>query len=509
MSQPPSAPSSSTRRPFHRTLIVVFLVFSLLFALELGFEWVRLGRPGADAMSWAGTNNAKLVDLMSPIARAYNNILAMLIATIGLAIPLTANIHTPRLIEMFLSDRLNQIVLYTGAFCAANVLWVAWSAGPNFAPTWAITAAVYGALAGWALLIPYFFYVVRFLDPTNILARLERDVETALGRVASGRAAADPAQALVARRLGEIGLIVIKAMDRSDRDVALQGIWTFKRLLDHHGARKSEMPADWFVVDRADFVGLSMEAIALVSEERCFFERKVLHQLYLAYTHAIGKSADICSSVSDANRVVAAHAAQRGDNAALELSLRMFNSFLRESIRQRHTHSLYDVFLQYRLLAEQLPDRAETVEAVARHIQTYALEARRVGLPFVCAVAAFDLAAIAATAHRVGCPLAGATLNHALAMPRADVAVREDLVLQARLKLGGALSALGDTSGVARVRASLAQIPAEDLRCLAEQLVGAPRVYPEVTDRQIDLRWVPPEDRASVLAFAEGCGAAV
>ncbi len=47
-------------------------------------------------MSWADVNNPKLMDLMSPIARAYNNILAMLIATIGLAIPLTANMHTSR-----------------------------------------------------------------------------------------------------------------------------------------------------------------------------------------------------------------------------------------------------------------------------------------------------------------------------------------------------------------------------------------------------------------------------
>ena len=56
-------------------------------------------------MSWAGVNNAKLVDMLSPMARAYNNVLAMLIATIGLAIPLTANMHTPKLIEMFLRDR--------------------------------------------------------------------------------------------------------------------------------------------------------------------------------------------------------------------------------------------------------------------------------------------------------------------------------------------------------------------------------------------------------------------
>ena len=79
------------------------------------------------------------------MARAYNNVLAMLIATIGLAIPLTANMHTPKLIEMFLRDRINRWVLTFMAFGAAHVLWVDYMIGPEFAPTWAIAFSVFTA----------------------------------------------------------------------------------------------------------------------------------------------------------------------------------------------------------------------------------------------------------------------------------------------------------------------------------------------------------------------------
>src|SRR5690242_1064410 len=96
------------RGAFVRMVVVVFAVFTAVFTLEFVVEWYRLGAPGWSDVSWAGVNNAKLVDVLSPMARAYNNILAMLIATIGLAIPLTANMHTPKLIDMFLRDRLNQ-----------------------------------------------------------------------------------------------------------------------------------------------------------------------------------------------------------------------------------------------------------------------------------------------------------------------------------------------------------------------------------------------------------------
>src|SRR6185436_4873001 len=91
-------------RPFGLALIG----FALFFGAEFFLEWRSAGYPGWDGISWAAAgNSAKLVDTLSPIARAYNNLLAMLMATIGFAIPLTANMHTPKLIEMFLRDRIN------------------------------------------------------------------------------------------------------------------------------------------------------------------------------------------------------------------------------------------------------------------------------------------------------------------------------------------------------------------------------------------------------------------
>src|SRR6478672_7199242 len=175
------------RRLFVRSFVIAFVAFALLFGFEFFAEWNRAGRPAWGATSWAGVNNAKLVDMLSPMARAYNNVLAMLIATIGLAIPLTANMHTPKLIEMFLRDRINRWVLTFMAFGAAHVLWVDYMIGPEFAPTWAVVLAIYLALAGWALLIPYFFYVVRFVDPSRLVVRLREDAMEIVTRVADRR----------------------------------------------------------------------------------------------------------------------------------------------------------------------------------------------------------------------------------------------------------------------------------------------------------------------------------
>ncbi len=175
------------RVKFVRSLFIAFAVFSCIFAAEFLLEWRRLGYPGTTALSWAGQNNAKLVDLLSPVARAYNNILAMLLATIGLAIPLTANMHAPKLIDMFFRDKINQVMLYLMTFGAANDIFVDYVIGPQFAPIWAMRFAVFFALAGWAMLIPYFFYVIRFLDPSNILARLKDETLEVLSDVRARR----------------------------------------------------------------------------------------------------------------------------------------------------------------------------------------------------------------------------------------------------------------------------------------------------------------------------------
>ncbi len=492
------------RSYFFRTLTLVFLVFSAFFAAEFLFELWRAGWPGPEQTSWVEVNNAKLVDLLSPIARAYNNVLAMLIATIGLAIPLTANMHTPKLIEMFIRDRVNQVVLFGGAFLAANVLWVDYIVGPHFAPTIAIAIAVGGALGGWAILIPYFFYVVRFLDPSNILRRLEDETARAIDHVQTGRLDANDGQALVHERLQEIGTIVVKSLDRTDRDVALQGIWIFKRLLDYHGARKGKMPAGWFEIDRADFIGLSTDAIALVQEEKVFFERKVLQQLFFAYSHAIGKASDVVSSISDANRVVAMRAAERKDESALTLSLRYFNNFLRESIRLKHVRSIFDVFLQYRLLAEQLHDRPTVVKDAARHLASYAIDARKLGVHGVSAFAAFDLAEIALDAQQATPTVAADVLESALSVGWSG-ATHEHMIVEARIKLGAMLLAAGKDEAVARVKGSLEGIEADVLQKSAADLLGAARVYHEVTDRQVDVRWIAPELRGSVDRFVALC----
>jgi len=489
------------RSSFTRSLLWLSAVFIAVFIGEFVFEWIRLGKPDVASMSWADANNAKLVDVLSPMARAYNNILAMLIATIGLAIPLTANMHTPKLIEMFFRDRLNQLVLMFMAFGAANVLWVDYIVGPKFAPVWAFRIAIFGSLAGWAILVPYFFYVVRFLDPSNILKRLEEETTGVVEAVERGEQDPNTAQTIVHERLYQIGTIILKSLDRADRGVALEGIWSLKKIIDHHGERKERMPARWFEVDRGDFVGLSAEAIDILNEEKTWFEMKALTQMFLAYQHALAKTSDVISSISDANRVIATNANKRGDAKTVNLAIKHFNNFLRESIKKKDNHSIYDVFYEYRLLAKELRDRPDVLLEVAKYFRYYGDLARHSGLEFVYQLAAFDLGYIVRRAYEVESPNARAVLDKALGIPHAGKDKPLALVVKAKLIVGGFFLEKKLEAEAALVRENLRDVPADAIAAAEHDLLAAERSFFEVTDRQVNLEYLEPSRRDHVKKF--------
>ena len=491
------------RKLFVRSFVIAFVAFAVIFGIEFFAEWRHAGYPAWGARSWAGVNNAKLIDILSPMARAYNNVLAMLIATIGLAIPLTANMHTPKLIEMFLKDRINRWVLTFMAFGAAHVLWVEHMIGPEFAPTWSIAVAIYLALVGWALLIPYFFYVVRFVDPSRLLIRLREDAMDIVKSVAARKRDPLEAQTALSVRIGQIGTIIIKSLDRQDRDVAAEGAWSIKVLLDHYEAHKSRMPKEWFVVDRADFVGLSDEALEMLSETKTWYEMKCLLQLEHGFLRSLHGASDNVSTFSDATRVIACRMDGHHDEQALRLAIRFFNNYLREAIKAKNLRAVYDVFHQYRRLGRELVDRPELLREIGKHFSYYAGMARTYGMVFAPQLAIFDLGYVTRRAYERASPAAGELLQEVLMLPHRTGDDVHSMAVKAKLILGGFFVENRYETEASLVRVNLRDIPRAEIEHAEAALLAAERSFFEVTDRQLNLEYVPPERREPLRKF---CG---
>ena len=490
------------RRLFLRSFAIAFVAFAVVFGIEFFVEWRNAGYPGASATSWAEVGNtSKLVDILSPMARAYNNVLAMLIATIGLAIPLTANMHTPKLIEMFLRDRINRWVLSYIAFGAAHVLWVDYMIGPKFAPVWSITIAVFMALVGWALLLPYFFYVVRFVDPSRLVIRLRDNVMEIVAAVADRKRDPLDAQTEISTRLNQLGTIIIKSLDRNDRDVAAEGAWAIKLLLDHYDKHKSRMPKEWFKVDRADFVGLSDEALDMMTENRTWFEMKCLHQIEHGFLRALHGTNVNVSTFSDVTRVIATRAEGHHDEQTIRLAIRFFNNYLREAIKARNLRAVYDVFYQYRRFARDLVDRPELLREIAQHFAYYAVMARTYGMIFAPQLALFDLGYVTRRAYERASPAAADLLKIVLAMPHRTGDDLHSMAVKAKLILGGFFVENKFEAEAEAVLKNLNDVAAPQVERVQRELLAAEYSFFEVTDRQLNVEYVPPERREPLKRF--------
>ena len=491
------------RKLFVRSLAIAFVTFAVLFGLEFFGEWSRAGFPLWGAHSWIGVNNSKLVDILSPMARAYNNVLAMLIATIGLAIPLTANMHTPKLIEMFLTDRVNRWVLSFIALGAAHVLWVEYMIGPEFVPTWSFTLAIVMAIAGWAILLPYFFYVVRFVDPSRLLVRLRENTMSVVAAAAERRFDPQDAQTDISTRISQIGTIIIKSLDRNDRDVAAEGTWAIKQMLDDYDRYKKRMPKEWFVVDRADFVGLSDEALEMLTENRTWFEMKCLQQIEHGFLRALHGANDTVSTFSDATRVIACRADLHHDEQAIRLCIRFFNNFLREAIKVRNLRAVYDVFHQYRRLGRDLIDRPELLREIGRAFAYYAVMARTSGMLFAPQLALFDLGFVTRRAYERASPVSGDLLKTVLSLPHRTGNDLHTMAVKAKLILGGFFVENKLEAEAEIVRKNLNDVDGTHIDRAEAELLAADRSFFEVTDRQLNLEYVPPERREPLKQFCD------
>ena len=492
------------QRKFVKAVVSLAVVAFVFFTIEFVVEWNRLDKPDSDKSStYAGVNdNVKMVDVLSPVARAYNNMLAMLIAAVGLAIPITANMHTPKLIEMFLRDPVNRCMLVIGAVGAAHVLWVAYLIGPGFAPVWSYRIAIYGAMLGWIVLIPYFFYAIRFLDPSHILARLKAQVLRDVERARHGKNEIGPAHDDVRDLLRHIGTIVLKSIDRGDRGVAAEGVWCFKQLLDHYRRHKAQLPPAWFHVERRDIVGLSVEGLELLNKDGTWLEHAALWQMYLVYLSALTKAPDTLSALSDTVRVIGVHAAVDGDEKVLELVVRIFNNFVREAIKRRDMHAIYDVLHQYRRLGMELDSRPALLERIAGYMRYYAGMSVAVGMDFVAQMMVFDLGLLVERAFEKDSPAGPTLLREVLAIRHENAAGPLLLGVKGKAIIGSRLLETGHASEANLVRDALRSVPAETLQRAEHDLLAVgDRVFWELTDRQVNFEWVPPERRPGLQRF--------
>jgi hypothetical protein len=305
-------------------------------------------------------------------------------------------------------------------------------------------------------------------------------------------------------RLHQIGTLVLKSIDRADRGVALEGIWSLKRILDHYGTHKKQLPDRWFHVERKDFIGMSAEAIEIVNADRTWFEHRVMTQVFLAFQNALAKTQDVISSLSDAARIIATRAANRGDEKATHLAVRFFNNYLREAIKRKDVHATYDLFYQYRVLARELTGQPALLTQIGQYFRYYGAQAAAAGMEFVHPIVAFDLSWIVRDAYDARSAAAPELLANLLELKHNIANDSGRLIVAAKVILGGYFLQKGLETEAGQIKENLKGLPPAVLAAVEHNLLTlTERSFWEVTDRQVRFEWVAPECRGHVKSFID------
>ena len=487
-----------------RIMFWISLGLSVLFAVELAMDLARTGVPWRDLAVTARTGPA----LASTVSRAFNNLTAMVLTFIALAVPITANMYTPKLIEIFVRDKVNLAAMVFFAGMGAHAVFGQAMMFEQWSPVVIYSSLWISGVVGFAVLIPYYFYVLSFLNPVTIIQRVTELIFREFDSIAAGRRPLPEARKRLDQEILNLGNVILRAIDRTDRDVSLDAIHGLQRTIIRYGDVKSRLESRWFDVEPALFTGYSRDAIGYIVKDRIWVEHKCLHQLSLAYAVALAKMPDAISAISGVNRRIAQHARSIGDAGLLDLCVRYFNTFLREALKKKDVHAIYDVYLQYGFLAKELlgPD-PDTALKIARHFKYYAEFARWQGMPFIFEMAAYDLVEIVEAAYETKASTRAEILAvfEGFESDKAAVRLTKSQAILAQYFHSRGLAAEAD-----KLRVRLSRSSVQLLESARVQLLAADDpVFWEVTDRQRNLDFVDPSRREGVkLALDEALAAA-
>jgi hypothetical protein len=463
-------------------------------ALRMGVPLARLGA--------FDPNEAR--NLINAFSRAGNQLVAVVFTTVSIAVPLTANMYSLKFLEFFLKDRVNSGMLLLAATVALNTILVQYATKDDFVPMMALNVHFALLSLAFILLFPYLYYLFRFLHPNTLLERLGSECTHHLDLAARGGHALPEHRRHVSESFEHVANIAVRSVDRLDRNTAIESVHMLEDLAARYRARKARLPAEWFEAEKELFLSFSSAAVDEANASRSWVEMKILSQLRQMLGSALTRMHDVTSAVAKALRRFGLADGVRSDPRLRELAVEYFNTFIRRAMNTRDVRSVFILFDQYRILAEELlADDPELVLEIAYYFAYYGQIARDMQLSFVVDAAAHDLGALVRHAWEKQSPTAERLLESFL---RYDGAGSLG-VAKAQAILGSYFVMTGREAAAAQVRERLRLLESSRRERLTAELMAVRREkYWEVNERRMNMEYVPDDQRVRLREFLGALG---
>jgi hypothetical protein len=445
-------------------------------------------------------------------------VLGIVVTVVAIIVQLSAERYTG-VAQMFLRDRTNISVMSFYVVACVAAVWLGMAAGNEFVPRATSIVILTAACLGVVIMLPYFAYVFRFLDPANIVERIRQE---AVSSVKKAKHTDSPSQ-LAARQfpilfaMEELSDITSNSISGKDKIIASKAVDALKDLcLDYLSVKDALAPA-WFEVhdtirNNPDFVAMDPESLRDLEGRRTWVEWKVLRQYLGIYNEAQLLMKDINYLVAIDTRYIGEAAAKRDDAELISLVFRYMNSYLRASLNARDVRTAYNVLNQYRILVQSMIDTGHGEAALAgvRHLNYYGHVSYDLELTFVTETVAYDVSALCEYAHARGAPEEDRMLEMFLELDRPLPAGKEKALLgvrKAQIKLAAYYLAQGEQQKARLIAADMKDEPHERLFGIRTQLESVTsKDFWEIIDRGRNFEYMPAEQREKLATFFDWLG---
>lgn len=485
------------------TWVLPFVVLVLAVS-ALSLVGAALGDPVEHA-SLGALGSVQFV--LNTNAAALTTAMAVLIALVLLTVQLAAQRYSFSVIDIFVHDRVNAILV--GLFIITIVfnLWLGLVLKETYIPPFATLVAMGLTTLCFGLLPPYILYLFDAIRADRILDHVqERFIEATAP--ADNLVMLDRRHAMAARRMYQMGDIAQTAVSLGDSAVARHSVWVMFWAASQYLERKSSLPPAWFAVDERRYLGRHELIAQEIEQSRIWVEAQILDELREVFVATLNRHHDVNATVAVVARQLGEKAIERDDAGLISCILKYINTFLRAAINQGDVRAGYHVLHQYRLLADfALERRPDLAVKIADRISYYGDAATGGPLLWMSAAAAYDLRILAELAQARGATdevVAAIIGNVADTIHRGEARSSPALlqIYKMAIALGGYFLHFGEDDDVQTLAALLAGTPEATLRRASAELtvVDDPSFW-ELTDRVVNFDYVEPSVRTRLPEF--------
>jgi hypothetical protein len=467
-----------------------------------------------------------IADSLSGLAGMTAAVLGIVITVVSLLVQLTSDRYTG-VARMFLRDRTNvAVVAYYVITCVVGV-FLSLSLHAEFVPRATVFAMMAATGFGIVIMLPYFAYVFRFLEPVNLIARIEAEAAGDLIAAATTRdpRASEAGQGPALAALEELTDITSNSISGKDKIIASRAVDAIKDFVIGYLEIKHRAEPSWFHIGdqirgNPDFVAMDPESLRDLESDRTWLEWKALRQYLGIYAEAQAAMPDINYLIAIDTRYIGEAALARGDRHVVELAFRFMNSYLRAALNARAVRTAYNVLNQYRLLVETMirADADDLAIAGVRHMIYYGRTSYDMQLGFVTETVAYDVSALCEFAHShrpvtrtyvehgPGTKLDERMLAMFLELDQPLRAKRQETGLQgirkAQIKLACYYLAAGADDRARQIALDMIGEDAERLAAIREQLDRVEsKEFWEIIDRGRNFEYMPPRQKEQMDRF--------